>query len=104
MPPARMRGDGRKAKDPKKTLLRLLTYLKKHIPTLAIVMMCIPLILPRWGSLNALQKMRKILTNHFREIEMLLSIKTQFDTTNQDLVQKRSWIIFTRRRKVFTNP
>ena len=28
MPPAKMRGDGRKAKDPKKTLLRLLSYLK----------------------------------------------------------------------------
>ena len=41
MPPARMRGDGRKAKDPKKTLLRLLSYLKKHLPVLAIVMLCI---------------------------------------------------------------
>ena len=34
MPPAHMRGDGRKAKDPKKTLLRLLSYLKHYIPTL----------------------------------------------------------------------
>ena len=36
MPPARMRGDGRKAKAPKKTLLRLLSYLKKYTPTLII--------------------------------------------------------------------
>ena len=41
MPPVRMRGDGRKAKDPKKTLLRLLGYLKKHTVTLVIVMACI---------------------------------------------------------------
>ena len=41
MPPVRMRGDGRKAKDPKKTLLRLLSYLKKYIPTLILVLICI---------------------------------------------------------------
>ena len=41
MPPAKMRGDGRKAKDPKKTLLRLLSYLKHYTPTLIIVMLCV---------------------------------------------------------------
>ena len=41
MPPVRMRGDGRKAKDPKKVLLRLLSYMKKHIPTLLLVFLCI---------------------------------------------------------------
>ena len=41
MPPAKMRGDGRKAKDPKKTLFRLLSYLKKHVGVLTIVMLCI---------------------------------------------------------------
>ena len=41
MPPVKMRGDGRMAKDPKKTLLRLLSYLKKHIVVLSIVMLCI---------------------------------------------------------------
>ena len=41
MPPVRMRGDGRKAKDPKKTLLRLFGYMKKYIPTLLIVFVCI---------------------------------------------------------------
>ena len=41
MPPARMRGDGRKAKDPKKTLLRLLKYLMQYKLTLLIVVLCI---------------------------------------------------------------
>ena len=41
MPPARMRGDGRKAKDPKKTLFRLLSYLKQHMAVMIIVMLCI---------------------------------------------------------------
>ncbi len=41
MPPVRMRGDGRKAKSPKKTLLRLLGYMKKYIPTLILVLLCI---------------------------------------------------------------
>ena len=41
MPPVRMRGDGRKAKAPKKTLLRLLSYMKKYIPILLAVLLCI---------------------------------------------------------------
>ena len=40
-PPAKMRGDGRKSKNAKKTLFRLLSYMKKHIPTLVIVLACI---------------------------------------------------------------
>ena len=41
MPPVRMRGDGRKAKDPKKTLLRLLKYMLPHAPKLVLVFGCI---------------------------------------------------------------
>ena len=41
MPPAKMRGDGRMAKDPKKTFFRLLSYLKQHIAVMVIVMVCI---------------------------------------------------------------
>ena len=41
MPPVKMRGDGRMAKDPKKTLLRLLSYLKKYSGVLAVVLCCI---------------------------------------------------------------
>ncbi len=43
MAPPRMRGVGRKAKDPRKTLLRLLGYLKKYWYILAIVALCIVL-------------------------------------------------------------
>ena len=43
MAPPRMRGDGRMAKDPKKTLLRLLSYLKSHLGVLLIVVACIVL-------------------------------------------------------------
>ena len=41
MPPVKMRGDGRMAKDPKKTLLRLLSYMRRYIPVLVIVLGCI---------------------------------------------------------------
>ena len=41
MPPARMMGDGRKARNPKKTFFRLLSYLKRHMLVLFLVMMCI---------------------------------------------------------------
>ena len=41
MPPVRMSGDGRMAKDPKKTLLRLLGYMKHYIPVLIVVVVCI---------------------------------------------------------------
>ncbi len=41
MPPARMRGDGRKAKNPGRTLLRILSYMRSFIPNLAAVLVCI---------------------------------------------------------------
>ena len=41
MPPVRMRGDGRMAKNPKKTLLRLLSYMRKYLPILVVVLVCI---------------------------------------------------------------
>ena len=41
MPPVKFSKDGRKARDPKKTLLRLLSYLKSYIPNLLAVMVCI---------------------------------------------------------------
>ncbi len=40
MPPMRMRG-GKKARDPKKTFFRLLSYLKPYLPTLIAVLVCI---------------------------------------------------------------
>ena len=41
MPPPRMQFDGRKAKNPGKTLLRLLGYMRKYIPILLLVAVCI---------------------------------------------------------------
>ena len=41
MPPVKFSKDGRKAKDPKKTLLRLLGYMKHYLPNLLAVMVCI---------------------------------------------------------------
>ena len=41
MPPVRMKGDGRKAKNPGKTLLRLLGYMKQYVPVLLVVLLCI---------------------------------------------------------------
>ena len=41
MPPVKMRGDGRMAKNPKKTFFRLLSYLKAHWLVLGIVLLCI---------------------------------------------------------------
>ncbi len=41
MPPIRMKGDGRKAKDPKKTIARLLGYMKPYRGTMIVVITCI---------------------------------------------------------------
>ena len=41
MPPIRMKGDGRKAKNPKKTMGRLLSYLKPYKGTMIVVVVCI---------------------------------------------------------------
>ena len=41
MPPVKMRGDGRKAKNPRRTLLRLLGYMKKYALTMIAVILCI---------------------------------------------------------------
>ena len=41
MPPVKMHGDGRQARNPGKTLLRLLSYLKKYWYILVVVMLCI---------------------------------------------------------------
>ena len=41
MPPVKMRGDGRKARDPKKTIARMLSYMGKYKLTMALVVLCI---------------------------------------------------------------
>ncbi|MBE6926098.1 MAG: ABC transporter ATP-binding protein [Ruminococcaceae bacterium] len=58
MPPPRMRGDGRMAKDPKKTFTRLLGYLKYYWFRLLMVMVCIfAVALTQAQSSTALGKM-----------------------------------------------
>ncbi len=41
MPPIRMKGDGRKAKNPKQTIARLLSYLKPYRARMIIIVVCI---------------------------------------------------------------
>ena len=41
MPPVKMKGDGRKAKNPKQTISRLLSYMAKYKATMAVVVICI---------------------------------------------------------------
>ncbi len=41
MPPVKFSKDGRKAKNPKKTLLRLLSYMRNYLPNLLAVLVCI---------------------------------------------------------------
>ena len=38
MPPMKMQGDGRKAKNPKKTFLRLLSFLKPHMGRMIVIL------------------------------------------------------------------
>jgi hypothetical protein len=48
--------------------------------------------------------MRKILTNALDEIERVVATTFDLAEKNQGFVEKRSKIIFTRRREIFTNP
>ena len=62
MPPVRMRGDGRKAKNPKKTLLRLLGYMKQHIPVLILVGVCI--MVSAFASTTGSENIGKLVDNY----------------------------------------
>ena len=62
MPPVRMRGDGRKAKDPKKVLLRLLGYMKQYRVTLIAVVFCI--ILTAVASAASSQSLGKVVDDY----------------------------------------
>lgn len=62
MPPVRMRGDGRKAKDPRKVLLRLLGYMKQYRVTLIAVVFCI--ILTAVASAASSQSLGKVVDDY----------------------------------------
>jgi hypothetical protein len=61
-----------------------------------------PFLSPRFWQQT--KKMRKILTNAVDEIEVVVSSRLDLFGKNQDFVEKRSNVFFTRRREIFTRP
>ena len=66
MPPIKMRGDGRKARDPKKTLLRLLGYLKPFLPSLLVVAVCI--LVSAFASTETSRAIGKLVDNYIKPL------------------------------------
>ena len=83
MPPVKMRGDGRMAKDPKKTLLRLLRYLKKHIVVLLAVLVCI--FLAAFAQTKSSTALGTLVDEYI--LPMVASGSTDFDPVFQFLLQ-----------------
>ena len=83
MAPPRMTGDGRKAKDPKKTLGRLLGYLKSHWIVLLIVIVCI--ILNSVASIVGSTSLGKLVDDFI--LPMVDSGSTDFDPLFQFVVK-----------------
>ncbi len=83
MPPARMRGDGRKAKNPKVTLLRLLSYLKHYAGTLSIVIVCI--FAAAFAQTTSSTSLGKLVDNFI--LPMVASGSTDFDPVLKFLTQ-----------------
>ncbi len=71
MPPVRMQGDGRKAKDPKKTFLRLLSYLMPYKGRLIAMVACIILSTAATVASNA--SLNLLIENY---IEPMLGMQT----------------------------
>ena len=83
MPPVRMRGDGRMAKNPKKTLLRLLSYMKPHIPVLIIVFVCI--VLTSFAQTMGSQSLGTLVDDYI--LPMVESGSTDFQPVLQFLIK-----------------
>ena len=83
MPPAKMRGDGRMAKDPKKTLLRLLSYLLKYWPILLIVLCCI--LATAYASITGSTALGDLVDNFI--LPMVASGSTDFTPLTQFIVK-----------------
>ena len=83
MPPARMRGDGRKAKNPKNTLLRLLSYLKHYAGILAVVMVCI--FVAAYAQTTSSTALGKLVDNFI--LPMVAVGSTDFDPMLKFLIQ-----------------
>ena len=83
MPPVRMKGDGRKAKNPKKTLLRLLGYMKPHIPVLFLVLVCI--IVAALAQTTGSESIGKLVDDHL--LPMVASGSRDFSPLMQFLLK-----------------
>ena len=83
MPPVRMRGDGRMAKNPKNTLLRLLSYLKHYSGTLIVVMLCI--FMAAFAQTTGSTALGKLVDDYI--LPMLGSGSTDFDPIFKFLIQ-----------------
>ena len=82
MPPPRMRGDGRMAKNPKKTLFRLLGYLKRHMVVLIAVIGCI--FVAAYASITGSTALGKLVDNFI--LPMVKNGSTDFQPLLQFLV------------------
>ena len=85
MPPVHMRGDGRQARNPKKTFVRLLKYLLEYKVTVAVVLLCMGIAPVRIWISNAWQALvgdlgvgRKIQDARFAEA-MALGLSSGMD-------------------------
>ena len=83
MPPVKMRGDGRMAKNPKNTLLRLLSYLKKYMGTLIAVVVCI--FLAAFAQTKSSTALGTLVDKYI--LPMVASGSTDFDPIFQFLLQ-----------------
>ncbi len=83
MPPVKMRGDGRKAQNPGKTLLRLISYMKKYIPVLLIVLVCI--YLTAKAQTTGSENIGKLVDNYI--LPMVASGSTDFAPLMEYLLQ-----------------
>ena len=83
MPPVKMRGDGRKAKDPKKTLFRLLGYLKLYKFTLFLVVLCI--VIGAYAMTQSSTALGKLVDQHI--LPMVAAGSTDFTPLIQFLTQ-----------------
>ncbi len=83
MPPVKMRGQGRKARDPKRSLIRLLGYLKKYAFTLLMVLLCI--FLAAFAQTRSSTALGNLVDDYI--LPMVASGSTDFDPVFQFLLK-----------------
>ena len=83
MPPVKMRGDGHMAKNPKKTLLRILSYMKKYIGVLVIVLVCI--LATAYASIIGSKALGRLVDDFI--LPMVATGSTDFDPLVEYIIQ-----------------